>query len=136
LNPYYAGANQSGSIALDGLAAIPPGVYSPNTTSQYLDPTSALQIGLTPGGAITMDPRLMALISATSTTMSSHRALWPVPPAPILGRLNADGSFPGLYLYRPPPAPPPGQPAPLPGPPPAQTVATGELVFGWAGADA
>jgi autotransporter passenger strand-loop-strand repeat protein len=125
LNPAYTGANQSASIAVDNLATY----VSSSAANRYL---SNVEIGLAVGGNLSMDPRLMGQIldsSAISANSGTVEGNWPTPTAPVLGRLTGLNTFTGLFL----PTPAAGtgpQTTPLP-----QTVAAGDFLFGWAGAD-
>ncbi|WP_422000097.1 hypothetical protein [Reyranella sp.] len=88
LNPYYdqGGVDQSGSLALDGLAQIPAATLP--ATQQY---TTSLTIAAFNGGTLSMDPNLMTLITDASViTNSTNSATWPKPLAPVLGTLSGD----------------------------------------------
>ena len=125
LNPYYGGADQSGSIALGGLAALPGSFLTATTPQYYSSGANAIHITMANGGAITMDPALMGQIThSASVTTSSNAATWPTPPAALLGRSTVLGTFTELY-------------SPISGttPPSLQTIAANDVAFGWAGAD-
>src|SRR5262249_23946501 len=98
LNPFYAGANQSSSIALNNLAGL-PGSYADSTTNQYI---TDLTIGLVPAGAVTMDPSLLGqILDSSIISAATNSGTWPTPSAPVLGRQTGLGTSTGLNLPTP-----------------------------------
>lgn len=122
LNPYYdqGGVDQSGSLAIDGLAQIPAATLP--STQQY---TTSLNIAAFNGGTLSMDPGLMTLITDWSVISNgSNAATWPQPLAPVLGTLSG-GDFTnwgGSETLNTPNSQ-------------LNAVTTGSLVLGWTGSD-
>lgn len=128
LNPQFQG-NPPGSIAFDNLAAL-PAVLGPN---QYL---TSVNVGLFNGGTVSMDPALLelvtdsAIISAPSNSgIWPNSGPWPTPNAPVLGTLSGTtftnwttGGATPSYSYNTPNSN-------------LDAVTTGDLAFGWWGAD-
>lgn len=84
LNPNYVapGINQAGSIAIDGLASY----TGMDTSDQYLTDTN-LTFNMFNGGTLSMDPRLLELITDT-TIIQANPGVWQAPMAPVLGTLS------------------------------------------------
>lgn len=83
LNPNYVapGINQAGSIAIDGLASY----TGMDTSDRYLTDTN-LTFNMFNGGTLSMDPRLLELITDLSI-IQANPGVWLAPMAPVLGTL-------------------------------------------------
>lgn len=85
LNPNYVapGVNQAGSIAIDGLASY----VGSDVSDQYLTGTGGLSFNMFNGNSLSMDPRLLELITDL-TIIQNNPVVWQAPVAPVLGTLS------------------------------------------------
>ena len=86
LNPNYVatGVNQAGSIAIDGLASY----VGTDVADRYLTGTGALSFNMFNGNTLSMDPRLLELITDLSI-IQANPTVWQAPLAPVLGTLSS-----------------------------------------------
>lgn len=121
LNPTYvaSGVNQAGNIAIDGLATF----TGSDTTDQTI---TNLTFNMFNGGTLSMDPSLLAQIT-DMTVISNNQSIWIPPSVPVLGTLSA-GAFTGWGAL-------PGQGEPNSNLANVTLDQSGDLAFGWFGAD-
>jgi hypothetical protein len=121
LNPSYVatGINQAGDIAIDGLASFTGGDITDQTITN-------LTFNMFNGGTLSMDPSLLAQIT-DMTVIAGNPGVWIPPTVPVLGTLSG-GAFTGWGAV-------PGQGEPNSNLSNVSLGQTGDLAFGWFGAD-
>lgn len=110
-NPLYTGADQSQTMAVDGLAqvAVSPAFSSDQTIN-------TLTLNFLPGGTITFDPANLTQITDPTTINMPNVGTFPTPQAPELGHIK-DTTFVSDLGTNP-------------------VITYGNVAFGWAGSDA